>query len=107
MTVDLPGSSYWTVYGYNTTGVNADKYALLSSGPMAPGATPSFTSTSSTLYSDYLVGVTNDCGLTINSIDVTYSGTTTQQTPEPGTFVMAGMALIAVGLTMRKRNRKA
>jgi hypothetical protein len=108
MTVDIPGSSYWTVYGYNTTGVNAGKYALLSSGPMASGATPSFTSTSSTLYSDYLVGVTNDCGLTINSVDVAYSGGTgTQQTPEPGTFVMAGMALIGAGVTMRKRNRKA
>jgi hypothetical protein len=54
------------------------------------------------------VGVTNDCGLTINSVDLAYSGGTgTQQTPEPGTFVMAGMALIGAGVTMRKRNRKA
>ena len=110
MKVDLTGPSDWTIYGYATSGVNAGKYVLLASGPMQPGtgytATPSFTT--STLYSDYLVGETSDCALTITALSVDYTkGITTQQTPEPGTFVMAGMALIGLGVTMKKRRSKA
>ncbi len=100
--IDATGPSYWTVYGFNTS---THIYDLLDSGPMSGTGSPTFTT--SVLYSAYLVGVTNDCGLTIDDVQVQYSGNTTQQTPEPGTFVMAGMALLAVGVTMKKRNRKA
>jgi hypothetical protein len=100
--IDATGPSDWTVYGFNTT---THTYDLLDSGSMASTGSPTFTT--STLYSAYLVGVTNDCGLTIDSVDVQYSGTTTQQTPEPGTFVMAGLAMLGIGVTMKRRNRKA
>lgn len=110
--IDATGPSNWTIYGYATSGVNAGSYVLLDSGPMqyvagnGYTATPMYTTT--TLYSDYLVGVTNDCALTITALSVDYTkGTTTQQTPEPGTFVMAGMALIGLGVTMKKRSSKA
>jgi hypothetical protein len=103
MKIDLSGPSDWTVYGYNA---GSGDYVLLGDGPMGSGGNPTFSTT--TLYSSYLVGVTNDCGLTITSVDVAYTaGTTIQQTPEPGTFVMAGMALIGLGVTIKKRNRKA
>jgi hypothetical protein len=57
------------------------------------------------LYSSYLIGVTNDCALTINEVYVQYSGETTP-TPEPGTFVMAGMALAGIGLARKRLGRK-
>ena len=103
--IDATGPSDWTIYGFNGT-----TYTLLASGPMQPGtgytATPMFTTT--TLYSDNQVVVTNDCALTITALSIDYTkGTTTQQTPEPGTFVMAGMALIGLGVTMKKRSAKA
>jgi hypothetical protein len=116
-TIDVNGPSYWVVYGYNAT---AKDYTLLTDGPMEQpttgkngnGLTGTYTGTAvsfqtSSLYSEYLVGITNDCDLTINSVTITYNGQTTQQTPEPGTFVMAGMALLAIGVTMKKRSRKA
>ena len=109
MTIDAQGPSYWTVYGYNTTGTNAGKYSLLSSGAMQPTQGQTFTVTpsysTSTLYADYLIGVTNDCGLTVNTIAVNYDTTAIPQTPEPGTFVMAGTALIGVSVTMRSRRK--
>ena len=46
------------------------------------------------------------CAIDTQSVDIQYSGTTTQA-PEPGTLVMAGLALIGLGLTIRKRSRKA
>ena len=100
--IDVTGSSDWTVYGFNST---THTYDLLDSGSMAASGSPTFMT--STLYSAYLIGVTNDCGLTIDGINVQYSGTTTQSTPEPGTFVMAGIAMIGLGITMKKRSRKA
>ena len=42
------------------------------------------------------------CAIDTQSVDIQYSGTTTQA-PEPGTLVMAGLALIGLGLTIRKR----
>jgi PEP-CTERM motif len=85
----------------NTSGAT---WALIGSGTMQSGAPLTISTTS--LYTYYAIGVT-DCALDIQSVDVNYTGTTTtQQTPEPGTFVLAGIALIGVGATMRKRNRK-
>ena len=101
--VDATGPSDWVVYGMsNATGTGSG--TLLASGPMSP--TGDFMVSTSTLYSSYLIGVTNDCALTLNMVYVQYSGNTTP-TPEPGTLVMAGMALLAVGLTKKLRSRKA
>ncbi len=113
MTIDANGPSYWVVYGYNTS---SGKYILLGDDPMElptkqNGLTGTYSGTptlqTSAIYSQYLIGITNDCDLTINSVQITYNNQSTQSTPEPGTFVMAGMALVAVGVTMKKRNRKA
>jgi hypothetical protein len=104
MKIDASGPSEWAIYGFNGT-----NYVLLQTGEMQTGGpgtvpyspTPSYTTTTSGLYSAYMIGVTNDCALTVTQVDVTPN----QQTPEPGTFVMAGMALVAVGLTMKKRRK--
>jgi PEP-CTERM motif len=102
---DYSGADY-EVYGLVSGTVNTASavWALVGSGTMQSGA-PLSISTSS-LYNYYAIGVT-DCALDIESVSVNYQGTTTTQTPEPGTFVMAGIALIGLGATMRKRNRKA
>lgn len=106
--LDINGSSDWTVYGMS--GATGGSGTLIDSGPMwATVGTFSVTETigaNSPLYSSYLIGVTSDCALTIESVDIQYSGTTTQQTPEPGTFVMAGIAMLGLGVTLKKRNRK-
>ena len=61
-----------------------------------------YTLTESTgIYQYYVVDVTTNgggCGVLIAS---TYS-----PVPEPGTFLMAGMALIGLGFTMKKRSRR-
>jgi hypothetical protein len=105
-TLDITGtgSSDWVVYGMsnaNGTGTGT----IIKDGPMSPLGT--FTVSTSTLYASYLIGVTQDCSLAISDVDVQYSGTTTTSTPEPGTFVMAGIALIGLGVTMKRRSRKA
>jgi hypothetical protein len=103
LTIDGAGPSDYTVYG-----LEGSNYVLLDYGSMAKTGNVSFTQATSGLYADYLVGVTNnDCDLTVDSVSIAYNGVVTTQAPEPGTFVMAGMALVAVGLTMKKRNRKA
>jgi hypothetical protein len=57
-------------------------------------------------YNYYAVGVMGDCAIDITQLSVTYpSGST--PTPEPGTFVMAGIAMIGLGVAMKKRSRKA
>lgn len=52
-----------------------------------------------------LTGVTV-CAIDTQSVDIQYSGAITQA-PEPGTLVMAGLATIGLGMTIRKRTRKA
>ena len=102
---DYSGADY-EVYGLVSGTVNTASavWALIGSGVMQNNAPLTVSTTS--LYTYYAIGVT-DCALDIRSVGVTYTGTTTQQTPEPGTFVMGGMALIGLGVTMRKRSRKA
>jgi hypothetical protein len=96
----------WVVYGFNnTTGTGTGTYITEgSTGTL--GATGTGFIPTSTLYQSYLIGIL-DCSITITSVDIQYSGTTTTTTPEPGTFVMAGIALIGLGVTMKRRNRKA
>ena len=103
---DYAGADY-EVYALTGGTINTATatWAKIQSGVIVAGQALSV-QTSSTQYTYYALGVT-DCAIDIQNVDVQYSGTTTQQTPEPGTFVMAGMALIGLGMTIRKRNRKA
>ena len=114
--VDINGPSNWTVYTLNSAGT---EYIDPLSGPMAKGSAPVGTfgespttfalPASGDFNGSYLIGITNDCGLTITGItlDYTPNGPPIQSTPEPGTFVMAGMAFIGLGIVMKKRSRKA
>jgi hypothetical protein len=103
---DYAGADY-EVYALTGGTVNTSNatWTLIKSGVIVAGQNLSV-QTSATQYTYYAIGVT-DCAIDIQNVAVQYSGTTTQQTPEPGTFVMGGMALIGLGLTMKKRNRKA
>jgi hypothetical protein len=107
-TLDITGtgSSDWVVYGLNNdTGKGSGAGGtVLDYGPMSPLG--SFTVSTSNLYDAYLIGVTQDCSLTIESVAIQYSGPSTTQTPEPATFLTAGMALIGLGVTMKKRRRR-
>jgi hypothetical protein len=97
---DYNGADY-EVYGSN----NDSTWYLIQSGVInAPGTLPVETSS---LYTYYAIGVT-DCAIDIEGVTVQYSGTGTQghpPVPEPGTFVMAGSALLGLGFTIRKRRR--
>ncbi len=99
---DYSGDDY-EVYGVTTNGTHTT-YTLVQQGIMH-NTTPLTVSTSS-LYNEYVIGVT-DCALDLRGVDIQYSGSvSTQQTPEPGTFVMAGMAMIGLGITIKKRVRR-
>jgi hypothetical protein len=105
-------TSYWVVYGLSSptsTAATLLAYGKMPTTGAITSADTSFGNLNSLSYSNsYAVGVMGDCAIDISSMSVTYpTGTTTQQTPEPGTFVMAGMALIGLGWTMKKRNRKS
>jgi hypothetical protein len=91
------GASYWVVYGL-TTNNGTGTPALLASGEMTTlGAVPTITTA---YYSSYVIGIIGDCDINITGIGVQYGA------PEPGTFVMGGMALIGLGIAMKKRSRK-
>jgi hypothetical protein len=100
---DITGASDYVVYGMSNA-LGTGTGVLLTSGLMS--STGALTFSTSSLYSSYLVGITQDCALDIQNLQLQYSGTGTSSTPEPGTFVMAGMALIGLGATMKKRGRK-
>jgi len=97
--VDINGPSNWTVYTLNSAGTEY----------IDPPPTTFALPASGDFNGSYLIGITNDCGLTITGItlDYTPNGPPIQSTPEPGTFVMAGMAFIGLGIVMKKRSRKA
>jgi hypothetical protein len=95
---DITGPSQYVIYGMsgaNGTGTPT----LLTNGSMASTGPVSFTAA---IYSSYIIGITSDCSIDIQSVGVNYA-----PCPEPATFVMAGVALIGLGLTMRKRGKKA
>jgi PEP-CTERM motif-containing protein len=83
----------------NGTRANQPAWALEQTGSIVSGQ-PLTVSTSS-FYTEYAIGVT-DCAIDIESVDIRYSSTTTPA-PEPGTFVLVGIALIGLGMTVRKR----
>jgi len=61
-----------------------------------------FTLSSSGAYNYYVIDVTNaDCGLVVTNASLNFT-----PAPEPGTFVMGGMALLGLGMAMKKRSRK-
>lgn len=105
--------SYYVLYGITGNSGNGVKNTVtagsgntadltyLASGDMYTTAITTTLSTTG-LYTAYAIGILGDCSLNITSVDIHYS-----QTPEPGTFVMAGIALIGLGVTMKKRSRKA
>ena len=101
---DYNGADY-EVYGSN----DDSSWHLIQSGVIhAPNTlnVPALNGTVSSLYTYYAIGVT-DCAIDIEGVTVQYSGTTTQvaPAPEPGTFLMAGTAILALGFTIRKRRR--
>jgi hypothetical protein len=102
MKIDATGPSDWVVYGFSN-----GQYVFLGDGAMSTVGAVSFQQPTTGLYSYYLIGVANDCDLSITGVSISYNGQTTQTAPEPGTFLMAGMALVAAGVTMKKRARKA
>jgi len=100
---DYAGADY-EVYGLvsgevNGTGANRPVWAPVQTGTIVAGQ-PLTVSTSS-FYTEYAIGVT-DCAIDIESVDIQYSGTTTQA-PESGTFVLVGIAMMGLGMTVRKR----
>jgi PEP-CTERM motif len=93
-----PGGSYWVVYGFNSNNGTGTP-TLLASGEMkATGAVPTVTTA---FYDSYVIGILGDCQINITGITASYG------TPEPGTFMMGGLALIGFGIAMKKRMRKA
>jgi hypothetical protein len=101
-------TSDWVVYGLSSP--TSTSATLLAWGPMASlgNVTSASYGNLSNLayYSAYAIGVIGDCEIDVTGASVTYPGTP-QTAPEPGTFVMGGMALIGLGIAMKRRNRKA
>lgn len=107
------GNSTANVIGTNTNPIGSPDQTVTQIGTAAGASTSislnnsytgalgdfSLTDSSGGVYSYYVVDLTGaGCGVVITS------GTAA---PEPGTFVMGGMALLGLGVFMRKRNRKA
>ena len=90
------GTSYWVIYGLSSTGTPT----LLADGDMQTSPATESVITSAA-YTNYVVGILGDCELDLTGIGVSYG------TPEPGTFMMGGLALIGFGIAMKKRIRKA
>ncbi len=95
---DVTGDATWVIYG--TTGAGGKGTAtLLDSGPTSVLGPITFTTSS--IYASYVIGESNDCALDLEGIQLEYAA------PEPGTFALAGMALIGLGAALKKRGRKA
>jgi len=99
---DATGGAYYMIYGMsNANGTGTA--VLLTSALLSSTGLVSFST--STLFASYVIGVTNnDCAIDIQNVQVQYTSSVT--TPEPGTFVMGGMALLGLGVIMRKRRQK-
>jgi hypothetical protein len=96
-------ASDWVIYGLSSDSSKAATY--LASGAMTNLGT--ITTANLPVYAAYAIGIIGDCEISITGIDVTYGTSGVNgQTPEPGTFTMAGLALIGLGITMKKHRRK-
>ena len=108
----------WALYGSNTllTVDGPSKTQGLLGEPLLTGTgTNSNPTTSITLpdwgqYSYYTLmatGTAPDANVLLGTLTITGSNVTTQATPEPGSLLMAGTALIVLGAILRKRQKKA
>jgi hypothetical protein len=109
----------WHILGANSAPAVGSTLAsvnpvLLQQGPLSanglsnpPGTTGSFnTNVFTTLYSDYFIAV--DCPPSGNygGIDVMSMSLTYNQVPEPATFLISGVALIALGAAFKRKSAK-
>jgi hypothetical protein len=102
ITIDNANSS-WTIYGGNsapgTNGIGSLTSLLTGTKtPNAPASTQYPQTVSLAGFSYLAVIAAGTCELNILKID-------TNAVPEPGTFVMAGMALIGLGMALRKARK--
>jgi hypothetical protein len=99
---DITGGAYYMIYGMsNANGTGTA--VLLTSALLSSTGLVSFST--STVFASYVIGLTNaDCAIDLKDVQVQYSSSIT--TPEPGTFVMGGMALLGLGVIMKKRRQK-
>jgi hypothetical protein len=111
-------NDHYAIYGITNNGLPTAALASISTDTLLTSSTSTFALNSTggttftfvqptTAYTGFILAV--DCqqrapgGVVLQTLTITPPS----PTPEPGTFVMAGMALIALGVTMRKRGRKA
>jgi hypothetical protein len=90
---DITGGSTWVVYGTTLAGGKGTATLIASGKMLATG--PSVVSTSS-IYTSYVIGLTGDCALDIENVQIDY------EAPEPGTFAMAGMGALLVLIGRKK-----
>jgi hypothetical protein len=90
---DITGGSTWVIYGTTFAGGKGTATLIASGKMLATG--PLVVSTSS-IYTSYVIGLTGDCALDIENVQIDY------EAPEPSTFAMAGMGALLV-LIVRKR----
>jgi len=90
---DITGGSTWVIYGTTLAGGKGTA-TLIASGKML--ATGPLVITTSSIYTSYVIGLTGDCALDIENVQLDYAA------PEPGTFAMLGIGVAAV-LIFRKR----
>ena len=104
---DQHAGAFYEVWGMPTVN-GAGSGTQIGSGPTVSGSqTVTITAAENPAYSSYDIGLTNgDCDLALAGITVNYNGVGTQSAPEPGTFVMGGMALLAIGVTVKKRRKQ-
>ncbi len=90
---DITGGSTWVVYGTTLAGGKGTATLIASGKMLATG--PLVVSTSS-IYTSYVIGLTGDCALDIENVQINY------EAPEPGTFAMAGMGALLVLIGRKK-----
>jgi hypothetical protein len=90
---DITGGSTWVVYGTTLAGGKGTATLIASGQMLATG--PLVVSTGS-IYTSYVIGLTGDCALDIENVQVNY------EAPEPGTFAMAGMGALLVLIGRKK-----
>jgi hypothetical protein len=90
---DITGGSTWVIYGTTLAGGKGTATLIASGAMLATG--PLVVSTSS-IYTSYVIGLTGDCALDIENVQIDY------EAPEPGTFAMAGMGALLVLIGRKK-----
>ena len=99
------GGSQWMLWGYNGSTWTEVFHENLNASTGPDGYTTLTAGEAS--YSKYLIGLTNGCAIDITGLTINYPNTPQGTAPEPGTFVMAGFALVGLGFAAKKRAAKA